>query len=541
MKTATDPTTGKKVYWDGQQWLPLKTATNPQTGAQVGIAGGQTFPLSTPTAAAATPPLLFGLGSPEAVQKTMGTAREEMQKFGPEVSRRAQIIMGDDPSLLEQLVKSPELALIAGSQAARAGGATLNTYLGTLIPNAVKEGAEEAYDRVKDTDSFRLAAQAASLGYEGYQAFKQFLPEIAERFEASVDVGLLFSPRPDLPKIPEMKRGAKDKAQKLVRENKKDGVTLLLEPVTPEMRDVFEEKGVLRTKTWQPGDFDNLVIDTVTDMKGVKPNRSYTYNYREIQKETDAAKQATDKMITAQNKPIDSNILLENMQETIDEVLKDPITQAASGDIQQQLEVMSRIALESVEAYGTDLVGVLEARRRFDEVVGNFDGNAKARNIAARKIRGVLNDTLKENTRGDQLHNLLTKQFHGITAMEEMLPKRTGEARDAVSRTVRRLQSVDLLPNTVLALGATGTATLGAVGGAVPATAAGALGLTVYSGIQMAKPRNRARAYAAMLSAIDKAIPLTKGTALKELEMDRLLIVDLIDQTREEIKEEESE
>ena len=541
MKTATDPTTGKKVYWDGQQWLPLKTATNPQTGAQVGIVGGQTFPLSTPTAAPTTPPLLFGLGSPEAVQKTMGTVREEMQKFGPEVSRRTQIIMGDDPSLLEQLVKSPELALIAGSQAARAGGATLNTYLGTLIPNAVKEGAEEAYDRVKDTDSFRLAAQAASLGYEGYQALKQFLPEAAERFEASVDVGLLFSPRPDLPKIPEMKRGAKDKAQKLVRENKKDGVTLLLEPVTPEMRDVFEEKGVLRTKTWQPGDFDNLVIDTVTDMKGVKPNRSYTYNYREIQKETDAAKQATDKMITAQNKPIDSNILLENMQETIDEVLKDPITQAASGDIQQQLEVMSRIALESVEAYGTDLVGVLEARRRFDEVVGNFDGNAKARNIAARKIRGVLNDTLKENTRGDQLHNLLTKQFHGITAMEEMLPKRTGEARDAVSRAVRRLQSVDLLPNTVLALGATGTVTLGAVGGAVPATAAGALGLTVYSGIQMAKPRNRARAYAAMLSAIDKAIPLTKGTALRELEMDRLLIVDLIDQTREEIKEEESE
>lgn len=541
MKTATDPTTGKKVYWDGQQWLPLKTATNPQTGAQVGIVGGQTFPISTSTATPTTPPLLFGLGSPEAVQKTMGTAREEMQKFGPEVSRRAQIIMGDDPSLLEQLVKSPELALIAGSQAARAGGATLNTYLGTLIPNAVKEGAEAAYDRVKDTDSFRLAAQAASLGYEGYQAFKQFLPEIAERFEASVDVGLLFSPRPDLPKIPEMKKGAQEKSQRLVKEKKKDGVTLLLEPVSPEMRDVFEEKGVLRTKTWQPGDFDNLVIDTITDMKGVKPTRSYTYNYREIQKETDAAKQATDKMITAQNKPIDSDVLLESMQETIDEVLKDPITQAASGDIQQQLEVMSRIALESVEAYGTDLVGVLEARRRFDEVVGNFDGNAKARNIAARKIRGVLNDTLKDNTRGDQLHNLLTKQFHGITAMEEMLPKRTGEARDAVSRAVRSLQSVDLLPNTVLALGATGTATLGAVGGAVPATAAGALGLTVYSGIQMAKPRNRARAYAAMLSAIDKAIPLTKGSALKELEMDRLIIVDLIDQTRQEIKEEESE
>ena len=125
--------------------------------------------------------------------------------------------------------------------------------------------------------------------------------------------------------------------------------------------------------------------------------------------------------------------------------------------------------------------------------------------------------------------------------MEDMLPKRNAEARDVVSRAVRNLQSVDLLPNTVLALSATGTTALGLAGGAVPAAIAGTLGATTYVGIQTLKPRNRARIYASMLSAIDKAIPLTKGTALKELEMDRLLIVDLIDQTREEIKEEESE
>ena len=535
MKTATDPTTGNKVYWDGQQWLPLKTATNPQTGAQVGIAGGQTFPLSTPTT---TPSVLQGFEPEMAARETL---RGELEQFGPEVSRRAQNVMGDDPSLLRQLFQAPELALIGTSQAARAGGATLNTYISSWIPNALKEGAEAAYDRVKDTDSFKLAAQAASLGYDGYQAFKEAFPAQAERFETSVDVGLLFSPRPDLPKIPEMKRGAQKEATRLVRENKKKGVTLLLEPVSPEVRDVFEEKGVLRTKTWEPNDFDSLVIDTVTDMKGVKPNRSYTYNYREIQKETDAARKATDKIIIAQNKPINTDDLLGSMRETVDEVLKDPITQAASGDIQQQLEVMSRIALESVEAYGTDLAGVLKARRRFDEVVGNFDGNAKARNIAARKIRNVLNNVLKNNTVGDTLHRLLTKQFHGITAMEEMLSKRVGEARTAVSRLVRNLKAVDLLPNTVLALSATGTTALGLGGGAVPATIAGGAGLAAYAGIQLAKPRNRARAYATMLSAVEKAIPLTKGTALKELEMDRLIIVDLIDQTREEIKEEESE
>ena len=488
-----------------------------------------------------TPPALRGFEPEMAARETL---RGELERFGPEVSRRAQNVMGDDPSLLRQLYQAPELALIGGSQAARAGGATLSTYLSSWIPNSVKEGAEAAYDKIKDTDAFRLAAQAASLGEEGYQWFRNANPQYqaaAERLESVVDIGLLFSPRPDIPRLDVAKRGAQKEATRLVRENKKNGVTLLLEPVTPEMRDVFEEKGVLRTKTWEPSDFDNLVIDTVTDMKGVKPKRSYTYNYREVQKEVAAAKEATDKIITSQNKAIDSDKFLEDMQGAVNEVLKDDIVRIATGDIQKQLADLSEIVLESVQTRGSDLVGVLEVRRKFDDLINNFDGTPNAKSIAARKIRGVLNDTLKANTRGDKLHNLLTKQFHGITAMEDMLPKRNAEARDVVSRAVRNLQSVDLLPNTVLALSATGTTALGLAGGAVPAAIAGTLGAATYVGIQTLKPRNKARIYASMLSAIDKAIPLTKGTALKELEMDRILLVDLIDQTREEIKEEESE
>jgi len=228
------------------------------------------------------------------------------------------------------------------------------------------------------------------------------------------------------------------------------------------------------------------------------------------------------------------------MQGAVNEVLKDDIVRIATGDIQKQLADLSEIVLESVQTRGSDLVGVLEVRRKFDDLINNFDGTPNAKSIAARKIRGVLNDTLKANTRGDKLHNLLTKQFHGITAMEDMLPKRNAEARDVFSRAVRNLQSVDLLPNTVLALSATGTTALGYAGGAIPALGAGALGATTYLTIQTLKPRNKARIYASMLSAIDKAIPLTKGTALKELEMDRILLVDLIDQTREEIKEEDT-
>lgn len=536
MKTATNPKTGQKVYWDGQQWSPLKTATNPQTGEVIGIANGTTFPIGA--SASPTTPTLQGFEPEMAAKETL---RQEIQEFGPETSRRFQLVTGDDPSLLRQLAQSPELAMIAGSQAARAGGATLSTYLGAWIPNSLKEGAEEVYESIKDTDSFRLAAQAASLGYDGYQAFKESFPAPAERLESVVDISALFSPRPDLPKMVVAKKGAEKTARKLERENKKEGVTLLLEPVSPEMRDVFEEKGSLRRATWEPDDFDNSVIETVTNMKGVKPKRSYWYNYRQVQKEVESAKNTTDKIIIAQNKKIDSDKFLGDMQTAIDEILNNDLIRIASGDIQKQLAELSEIILESVGKSGSDLVGVLEVRRKFDDLIGDFGGTPKARSIAARKIRGVLNDTLKNNTRGDQLHNLLTRQFHGLTAMEEMLPKRSGEARDVISRAVKNLKAVDLLPSTVLGLGATGTVAMGAAGGVVPAAIGGGVGLSVYAALQAMKPRKAARMYATMLSAIDKAIPLTKGTALKELEMDRLLLVDLIDQTREDIKEEDNE
>ena len=135
-------------------------------------------------------------------------------------------------------------------------------------------------------------------------------------------------------------------------------------------------------------------------MKGVKPKRSYTYNYREVQKEVEAAKKATDKMIVAQNKAINSEKFLEDMQGAVDEVLKDDIVRIATGDIQKQLSDLSEIVLESVQTRGSDLLGVLEVRRKFDDLINNFEGTPNAKSIAARKIRGVLNDTLKANTVG---------------------------------------------------------------------------------------------------------------------------------------------
>ena len=65
-----------------------------------------------------------------------------MEEFSPEIQRRFARVAGEDPSVAETVFRAPELAAIGVSQAARAGGATLGSYIGGLLPESVKAGAK---------------------------------------------------------------------------------------------------------------------------------------------------------------------------------------------------------------------------------------------------------------------------------------------------------------------------------------------------------------------------------------------------------------
>lgn len=534
MKTATNPKTGETVYWNGQEWLPLQTATHQETGEVIGLADGKIIPLKPPRA----PGVRDVAGPGKALYSAADTLKEELSQYVPEVRRRASTVVG------QKLTPSdiPKVLGVGVSQTTRAAGAVASSFLGGLIPESIKEGAEDLYKQVQQTEGFQVAAQAISEGYEAYQEYKKTNPAGAEQLETIVDLTALFSPRPDLPTLPT--KGAVSKAKKgasqAVRDSKTKGVTLLLSPDQPELTDVIEEKGILRKKVFTPSDFDNQVISTVTDIKGVKPNRSYTYNYREVQKEVAGAKAATDQMITAQNKKINSIQFTDDMESAIQQVLNDPLVRAAPGDIQKELENLTEILMESVTTKGSDLVGVLSVRRQFDELMNGFTGTQNAKRIAGRTLRNVLNQTLKDNTRGDKLHNLLTKQFHGITALEEMLPKRNKEGANAFARISQNLQSIDLLPSTILALTATGSVAVNQIGGPGPALLAGGLGLGAYGAVKLMRPKNALRVYASLLSATDQALNTAGITAsmVEQLRIDRALIVDLMDEARQEAKEE---
>ena len=121
-----------------------------------------------------------------AARETLG---REIEKFGPEFERRFARVTGEAPSVAEQVFRAPEATAIGVSQAARAGGAVISSYIGGMLPQSVKEGAQDLFAQVQNTEAFKTAANAASKGYEFYQDFAAKNPALAERFETAIDLG----------------------------------------------------------------------------------------------------------------------------------------------------------------------------------------------------------------------------------------------------------------------------------------------------------------------------------------------------------------
>lgn len=566
MQTATN-SLGEKVYWDGNQWRPLQTATNPDTNEQLALVNGKWISYAPIASEGRDKPFVTGRAgalmrrsTPDIVGATQDigqaisespagqTFSEEMSRFGPEVRRRATRIIGEELDVTDP----GKIAGVAVSQAARAGGATLSSFIGTVIPNNVKEGAASLYNDIKETEAFRLAADAASKGLSFYNDFASRFPEEAEQFATAVDLSTLFGPRPDIVKpdpsssfVSGKAAEKKESARLASREARQTGVARMLEPESQDIttRTRMPETGILRTRTWSPNEFDQKVIDTIVDrVEAFDPNRSYSHNFTLVQDFIDERQKRTDRIISGQNKKIDQDMLFYQMSEQIAKLKSDPAFRFADNDQKSIANEVAAFALELVQEHGTDLNGVLTARRKFDKALAKAYGQANsARGEAARIVREVLNDTLKANTKGTELHDALNDQFHAITALERMLPKRNREGGNVVKRLFKNLQDVANIPTSPLALKATVFAGIGILGTTMgPVTALS--GATLYGAFLAAQPKNRLKALAGLLSTTDKAIKAAKkGTDVaQQLQADRLVLIDLIDSARAEIQSGES-
>ena len=130
MKTATDPQTGKRVYWDGKQWLPLQTATNPQTGGVIGIVNGETFELVPPRPR-----------EPESMREMIAETPERFR----ETRERYRGLAEDLERTPGKFRTATDIAAAVGAAGETAGEVAAEAYK-RYAPEAFQEFVSESYE-----------------------------------------------------------------------------------------------------------------------------------------------------------------------------------------------------------------------------------------------------------------------------------------------------------------------------------------------------------------------------------------------------------
>lgn len=464
------------------------------------------------------------------------------QEFVPEIQERLDITR-DPMSEDNRTSRSVGVGL---TQAARTGGELVLEAGSVVLPDFVRDGMSF----LGESSYAKAAGYAISQGLEAYQGWAKDNPKMAEELETFVDISALFSPRPDLINLDKTILNARKSGTGSKISKEKAAFTSLLAPENLDTTDRTKKSGLINTEEWVPNEFEDGVIDLVQTIPGIKPYGTVHENFRTMQNHVDSKRVETDNRVGAQNKQIDLDGLKLEFDEAIEDYLASDVVSLASPQAKKAIEQMVSSARTILNSEGNDLLGVLNARRRFDEANRrsgtNLDADVATYKVeAALTIRTVLNDYLKKNTKGDELHQLLNDQHLTLTALDRLTNKRNLEGKNAIARGIQNLEKstgvrVPQSALSVLALGTVGASGAAALGGAWLTVGLGA-GVGGIAGMQIARHGKAAvlKAYAEALSAMQKAIKTVNDPAkLEALELDRQVIVSLMNDARE-IEEEE--
>ena len=470
-----------------------------------------------------------------------GTAAE----FVPEFQRRTAERQIPVPPGFTGEPETPfgEQVTVGISQAARTGGELAGEALGVVIPDVARESLGAAWDYLSQSPIGQQGMLAAMNTYEGYQQLKEQYPTVIAEAErvlgTSFDISALFSPRPDLINLDKQIRAARAAGVKTKLSKEKQAITNMVEPELFSTTDEVVLRGPLRTKTWIPNEFEDDVIDAIQTIPGLKPYGTITDNFNVIQKHIESQATKLNNFVKSQNKKVNTEEISEEFAYAMQDFMGSDVVALASDAAQSQIKKYVTLAQQLIKDEGGDLKGVLEARRKFDKAVHAAGGTIEAdvatyQAMAAKEVRNVLNNYLKANTKGDEVHHLLDQQFRSLTALDRMVNKRNREGTNAPARAIQIIKDNTgiSLSTTLLSVLATG-ASFVSPAVAIPVAGA-AVGTALSSQIRRHGKATVLKSYAELLSAVDKTMKtVTSPAGLEALSLDRLVIVDLMNQARE--------
>jgi hypothetical protein len=547
--TVTDPNTNKTLRLEGD---------SPPTEEELeeifaGYAPKQPAGYQAPTFSEIGSGLVEDLsGARKTLTSGVSGAIEDYQQGGLQFSKyQSPEATAAFLGVMEGVAPAAGEAIIGVGKAALSA-ATPDVIEEPFVNNAVK-AFSAAGDFIMNNDWVGPVLNMAKESFADYNNWKNSSEENQRKarvLESTVDMAALVAPAS---KTKALTDGWEDSGRKMILAgdkkkftNKREGVQSLLEPRNiGKAEGRVTEEGPLRTKTYNPTEYEQEAIDVVTGLPKINTNRSATYNMNIVEDEIGLAAQRLEKRIIGQGNPkVDTQLIQQELEKDLIGLVNSDTfygTKAVISNIQSMQRLANKLILSSD---GT-AVGLLNARKLLDrELKANapavYDAdyeNAKA--AALRVIRQKINASVAEAVPQTDVLRQLKRQNLMFNALDTLTDKSNAEDLTMVARAITRLEKATGLnaPSSVGGLAVTAglTTTALAYSGALPYIAGGgAVVGTMYALRAAQRSGTLKQALGATLTGLNQAIKTADGALLKQLKADRLAIIALMQDVREE-------
>lgn len=418
--------------------------------------------------------------------------------------------------------------------------------LAYFVPSSVKEPVKQAmsrgWDAVMNTDIGKSAIWALQGGEEVWKDFKKNNPQIAKDTESLVNIGLLFAP-------PKVKADAPPSGAKLwasdleakagaqVAKKRTDQIYDIIKNPSPgyaEAHQLTIEPGLAGKKVMQRTPMEEQMVQAVKRIPEFGKS-SYTENLNILDKHIVNASKNIDEKLgkigDTLKAPHDYTIMKVN--QALDDMAANETV--ITGNLQNTVDKAKEWATKVITENDATPLGVLKARRQFDQWVKQQKRNAlgdnslvNALDLTMRTIRDTLNDTADSFLPNGEVKNTLHWQSMLYRAGDNVAPKALAEANTRVMRLFKNVGHVIKYKNEFVAAMATllGMGGLGAASHIAPYFT-GLLGASFlgYGTHQLVTSPGAKRGMAMLLRAADRALITSKNPAMiKQLRADRAYV-----------------
>jgi hypothetical protein len=535
MKTATNPQTGQKIYWDGEQWLPLKTATNKATGEVIGIVNGETFTVTPPTPREPESMREMITETPERFRETRerfytGTVAGDLKRLPPGFKAAADIAAGISA---------------AGETAGAVAGEAYKRY----APEALQEFVSESYE-----------ASDIKRGVEKLGELAQAYPEEATTAEMLLNIGTLGkTPTPKVPGVPTPVRvqATRMATESRLEEERKAIADSLLPEDYVKAPGTVEPVGALNRNVYMHSPSEETVIDYLHTLPDYKGDRNPAVNAQVVDGQLAKHEADLQSYIKRSKNPVTQ---VQDLTDSLEEL------KAGFHDLDDYVELMPD-AQKKVDLFIDTAVkrlqerakkgnitarDILEVRRALDKQIFRKKPTAglenpdlaNAKEVAGKYVRDELNQAFLKLMPDDEAYRLINGMSMLFRA-KNLLDVKAGKAinQTMVGRTMKGIEDVSGLrfPTTPLAIAATAGAGASALAG-FPILGQIIGGAGVGMGLaRMGRKRRRREVVRELIRATDKMINSGNVTAetLATLRADKVMLAQMLADINQEPENEQ--